>query len=251
MDERGAEAGVHFFAEAGDENLDGAGVVFVVALPDAFAEFGAGEGAAGFLEEDLEHVEFARGEGDGFAGAGDAAVADVHVEIGDLEEVGGGGIGGAAAEGFDAGDEFIHREGFREVVVGAGLETFHAVLDFAARGEDEDARSGASLTEAGEDGEAVEGGKVEIEDEKIVGVGEGGLEAEGAVVLRAERVAAAREGAGDVAGELGFVFDYEDTHGMGGDRKRAERDHGAKRPRLAGEFRGEPTGSRAAEVPQE
>lgn len=167
VDERGTEAGVDFLAEARDENLDGAGVVFVVALPDAFAEFGAGKGAAGFLEQDLEHVEFARREGDGLAGAGDAALTDVHLEIGDFQEIGAGGGPAAAAESFDPRDEFIHRKGFREVVVGAGLEALHAVFDFTAGGEDEDAGDGGGLTEAGKDGEAVERGEAEIENGEV------------------------------------------------------------------------------------
>jgi len=60
VDEGRGAAGFDFFAEAGDENLDGAGVVFVVALPDALTEFGAGKNAAGLLEDDLYYFVTSR-----------------------------------------------------------------------------------------------------------------------------------------------------------------------------------------------
>ena len=41
MDERCGETGVHLLAQAGDENLHRPRVIFVFALPDAFAKFGA------------------------------------------------------------------------------------------------------------------------------------------------------------------------------------------------------------------
>jgi hypothetical protein len=207
VDQRDAESGVHFLPEAGDENFDRAGVVFVVALPDALAQFGAGKRAAGLLEEDLEDVEFAGRERDDLPGAGDAPMTDVHVEIGDLQEIVGARRGGAAAERLDAGDELVHREGFCEVIVGAGLESFDAVFDLAPGGEDEHAGGRTALTQAGENREAVERGQVEVEHDEVVRLFEGGAQAERAVGLRGDPVTAAGERTSDVTGELGFVFD--------------------------------------------
>jgi len=57
---RDREAGVHFLAQAGDENLHGARVILVVALPDALAKFRARENASGLLHQHLQHIELAR-----------------------------------------------------------------------------------------------------------------------------------------------------------------------------------------------
>jgi hypothetical protein len=185
----------------------------VISLPNAFAEFGAGEDTAGLLEENLEDIEFARRERDGLAGAGDAAVEDIHDEVAGLKEIGGSGRGAAAAEGFDAGDEFLHREGFGEVVVGAGFEAFDAVADFATGGEDEDARGTSGGAEARENGEPIETWQAEIEDDEIGRRGERGAKTLGAVGAGFGGVVATGERTDDVARELGFVFDDQDTHG--------------------------------------
>ena len=160
----------------------------------------------------MEDVEFAGREGDLLAGARDAAVQNIHDEVAGFQEIGGGGRGAAAAEGFDARDEFLHREGFGEVVVGAGFEAFDAVADFAAGGEDEDARGAGGGAEAGEDGEAVERGQAEVEDDEIGRRGERGAEALGAVGAGLGGVIAAHQRADDVTGEPEFVFDDEDAH---------------------------------------
>ena len=55
--------------------------------------------------------------------------------------------------------------------------------------------------------------RLEIDDDKVGPLREGGLQAQRAVGLRTEAVPATREGAGDVPGEREFVFDDEDAHG--------------------------------------
>ncbi|OYU73732.1 MAG: hypothetical protein CFE32_20060, partial [Alphaproteobacteria bacterium PA3] len=137
---------------------------------------------AGLLEQDLEHVELAGRERDLLAGAGHATVEDIHDEIAGFEQIGGGGGGAATAEGFDTGDEFFHREGLGEVVVGAGFEAFDTVADFAAGGQNQDARGARRGAKPGQDGQAVEAGQAQIEDDEIGRRREGGAETLDAVV---------------------------------------------------------------------
>ena len=51
VNQRGKETRIHFFSQARDEDLDGARVVFMVPLPDAFAKFSAGKDASGFTHQ--------------------------------------------------------------------------------------------------------------------------------------------------------------------------------------------------------
>lgn len=176
-DERGLEAGVDLFAEAGDEDFHGAGVVFVLALPDALGKLAAGECASGFLHEDFEQLEFAGRKWNDFSGACDAAAAQIHLEVGDLKGIGDGGDRGATAEGFDAREQFLHGKGLGQVVVRAGFEALDAVLDVAHGGEDEDARGGVFGAEAFQHGEAVEPREIEIENDEVRRIGERSLEA--------------------------------------------------------------------------
>jgi len=60
VDERRREAGVHFLSEAGDEDLHRPRVVLVIALPDAFAQLGAGKNASGLLHQNLQYIKLPR-----------------------------------------------------------------------------------------------------------------------------------------------------------------------------------------------
>src|SRR5690606_38233303 len=79
VDERQVEAGVDLLSEARDEDFDRPGVVLVIPLPDAFAQFRARKGAARLLHEDLQQFEFARRERDGTSATRDTSVVHIHM----------------------------------------------------------------------------------------------------------------------------------------------------------------------------
>ncbi len=88
---------VQFLPQSHDKDFHGAGIVFVFALPDAFADFVATEGAAWLLEEEREHFEFTWGKTNHFRCARHLALQDVHFDIGHLQCLAGNGRALAAA----------------------------------------------------------------------------------------------------------------------------------------------------------
>ncbi len=161
--EAGASAGVDegdevgafdFFAEVADVDVDdvaaGGGVHGVEGFPD----FATGDELAGLEGEEFEEGVFARGEGDAFAGAGDAAGGGVDFEVVD-DEHGVFGVVLAADEGADAGFKFAEDAGFGDVIVGTGIEATDAVFGVVFAGEDDDVGGDAFFAHAVEEGEAI------------------------------------------------------------------------------------------------
>ena len=74
----------------------------------------------------------------------------------------------AAHERPQARQELVEREGFREVVVGPGVEPAHAVVDGIARGEHEDGRPSAGLADPTARLEPVDPGQHHVEDDRVV-----------------------------------------------------------------------------------
>jgi hypothetical protein len=70
---------------------------------------------------------------------------------------------------------FVHAEGFGEVVVGAGVEGVDLGVFGVAGGEDDDRRGGPAA-QGLDDGDAVEIGQAEVEDDQVGWVTAGGAE---------------------------------------------------------------------------
>src|SRR5204863_392178 len=85
VNERQRGSGIDFLPEPRDENLDGTRVVFVIALPDPFAELGPRKRPTRFLHQYLQHVEFAGRERNRSSPARHAAMPDVHVKVSDFQ----------------------------------------------------------------------------------------------------------------------------------------------------------------------
>ncbi len=63
-----------FFSQTADENFYQLGVVFVLVLPNAFAQFGAREDAAGRADQHLQKHQLVRGEFDSSLAATDLVI---------------------------------------------------------------------------------------------------------------------------------------------------------------------------------
>ena len=120
---------------------------------------------------------------------------------------------GAAQQGADAGEQLLHVEGLRDVVVGAGIEALDLVAPAVAGGQDDD-RHLASLAAPGvQDRDAVHLRQAEIEDDGVVGLGLAEELPFLAVDGRVDRVARLFEGGHDLLIEGSVVLDDEKAHG--------------------------------------
>ena len=213
-DERVLGFAVDFVAQAMDVDVDDVGGGVDAHLPDVIEDHGAGDDAAGVAAEVFEESEFLLGELELDAGAAGFAADEVDFEIGDAEAGGFRLAGGAAAEqSAKTSLEFGDGEGLGHVVVAAAFEAEDALVDGAARGEDEDGRGDSLGAEALDQLQAVDVGEGEVDDERVVDAFEGEPLGFAAVGASVDAKAGFGERAGEKLANGGVIFDDEQPHG--------------------------------------
>ena len=166
-------AGLDFFADAVDVDHDGGGVAEGVEAPDALEELVLAEGDAGILHEEEQEVEFAACEADFFAAAEYAARFGLDFELAREDGVMVFGGRGSACQAFvagdmrlDAGDELVGAEGLDDVVVRTEAEAADLVDFFLSCRNHEDRRV-LFPSDGTADGETVETGQHEVEQDEV------------------------------------------------------------------------------------
>jgi hypothetical protein len=190
-------------------NLDDVEVVGVVA-PDLGKQLVFGGDETASADEVGKEPQLGRGQHARRAGPGGEAGLLVHDYL--------AGFNGGAKSACPAehnpypGKQLFEREGLDEIVVGSGAEAANAILDGVFGGEDKDVGVGAVVAEAAKEGEAVEAGEHEIEDDDVIFVALGEPETLGAVGGEVDGVAAVAQAAGDGALKALRVLDVQDAH---------------------------------------
>ena len=67
----------------------------------------------------------------------------------------------------EAGNDFVDREGFAEIVIRSEVEAFDPFIDLAPRSEYEDRGSNSALPKAAEDAEAITSREHDVEDDRV------------------------------------------------------------------------------------
>ena len=102
-----------------------------------------------------------------------------------------------------------------EIIVGAELQTFDAIVDGVARAQDQDRRAGLAVADFLQHREAVHVGQHEVENDEVVLGAMHQLDRCGAVAGHVDRVTGAFQAAGQEVLNAFFVFDDEDSHKFG------------------------------------
>jgi len=108
--------------------------------------------------------------------------------------------------------QLIETERFGQIVVRAGVEAAHAVVETVARGEHEHRHRGALRAQASADFHPVDAGDHHVEDHRVVLVVVQVLERGAAVCRAVDRVAVLAQSAREHGGEAGVVFHDEEAH---------------------------------------
>ena len=160
--------------------------------------------------EVFENRILASRQGDGLPRAGNGASPSVDENVVDFD-IRLRLTGRAANQGAEARKKFGKVERLDEVIVGAGVESAHAVFGCITRSEQEDG-SLFLFAEASQNFPAVETREHEVENDSIVVIGFGFEEAGIAGFGGIDGVAFFAQGFGQIAEQARFVFDNKNSH---------------------------------------
>ena len=212
VDQRRLAFAIDLAAQATDVDVDHVGLRVEAVVPEALEQHGAGDDAPLAAHQVLEHLELARQQLDPPLSAAGGAGDQVELEVG-ADEPGllGPGFGRAAQDRFEAGGELDVGEGLDHVVVGAGVQAAHALVDRAHRGQED--RGGVDAGGAGgfQQRQAVEVGKHPVKDHCIEGAGDRVHQTVATGGDRLDRVSGLAQRLGEVVAGIGVVLDDEDA----------------------------------------
>jgi len=171
----------------------------------------------------FEEAEFTRLQRHGFAAARHLVRQTVEDEIADGVAGFAGGGRLAARQDFDAGEEFGEGVGLGQVVVAAGAQSFHAIVDRAQRRQDEGWRAVVFGTQVRDHGQTIAAGQHAIDDQHVPAALTGHGEAGVAIAGDFGDMAAFAQRLGDELGGFGVILDHEHAHGQMSFRMRSGR----------------------------
>ena len=109
-------------------------------------------------------------------------------------------------------DQLFHEEGLGDVVIGAQVEAFEALVEFGAGGEHDDRDGVVPLAQLAQDAQAVPPRQHDVEHDHIVALAGRQLVGADAVGGEVHGVALFLEGLADEAGDLLFIFRDQNAH---------------------------------------
>jgi hypothetical protein len=143
MNERICLLVVDLATHAADIDIDDVGGGIEVQISDMLQKHDARHHLAGIADQILEKMEFAGQQLDFAAGTARGARYEVEREVADPEHRFLGRRLAAAGQGLDAGQQFREGKRLYEVIVAAGAQAVHPIIDAAKRAENQCRRDDA------------------------------------------------------------------------------------------------------------
>ena len=216
MEDRRGKALLELAAQPPDMHVDNIRSRVEVIVPDLLEHHRARHHLPGVPREIFEQVEFARSQRDRAALPDDGAREQVDLEIAD-RQLGRLPFGAATIDAtedrIDPSGELGEREGFDEIVVGAGVEPVDAVIDRAQRGEDERRRRNARGANRTEHRQPVEARQHAVRYDQVEDTLARQEQPIAAIAAGLDDIARLPQPLGEVGGGRGIVFDDQDLAG--------------------------------------
>jgi len=201
----------NFFPQPSDKNLDELGVVFMFPLPNPFAQFDSGKDATGLAHENFEQRQLARRKIE-------VTAATMHFLADEIQ----GQVADAKRDLWffrvtppqcpHAGQQFLHGKRFGEIIIGAELQARHAIVQFAARGQDQDTMRHMFGAQSPQHFETIDARQTNIEHKEIEGFFLNFTQGGFTIMNDDGFMACLPERGSDVPGESDFIFNYQDVH---------------------------------------
>src|SRR5215831_353624 len=159
MDQRIGLQVVDLAAQASDIDVDDIRRRIEMKIPDVLQQHGAGHDAALIAHEILQKLELLWEKGNFLAVPARRSRDQIDGEIADPQDGFLGDGFAAPAQRFDARQKFDERERLDQVIVAAGAQSTHPVVDFPERADDQEGSGDPVVAQLSHDRDAVYVGK--------------------------------------------------------------------------------------------
>jgi len=197
--------------QATDEHLHQFHVVFVLPLPDPFAQFGSSKDTARFPHQHTQQRELSRGKLDPPIAASQFIINQVKREIGHLK-FGPCFFRITTTKRGHTRDQLLHGKWLCEIIICSERQTVHAVAQLAARSQNQDATIHMCLAQAAQDFKTVDAWQHYVEYDEIEARFAGKLARFLTVMQYNRLMSRGSECARDVASETYFIFNNKNMH---------------------------------------
>ncbi|MCY1428904.1 hypothetical protein D9M71_448030 [compost metagenome] len=208
MDQFVVEGVVDFGTQAADRDFHHIGVAVEVHVPHQRNDLGARQHFAALAHQQVQQGELLGGQVDTLAAAVSTVPTWVQLQVGDFQGIRLQGLVVTPQQATDTRQQFRKLEGLEHVVVGAQIEAFDPVREPAVGGEHHDPRAGVGA-QALQHGPAIELGQVDVENDQVVGLLAGQVQAVGAAVGTIDDVAVFAQTLLQVIGGAKLVLDNQ------------------------------------------
>jgi hypothetical protein len=208
---RNRPIGFELSAKIHDVSVNGALKSLGVFAQHPFHELGACECTTGGLHQDDQEPKLGRRQRHLASAKNDLASLEIDHQLTMAQHRSGWRLG-TAKDGAHAAHELPRAEGLRDVIVGANIETVHAIVFRGARRQHDNRHPAARLAEGSTDLDAVDRRQRKVQNDEIAPSGRGLVQGLGAVRTYRHIVASVFEITLNRIGRLALILDDENCY---------------------------------------